>query len=550
MNGGRSPERIRMSIEPLALDGVVPYPPETISEYVDKGYWRDQTLPELLFDTAGRYPDKIAVIDRDSQLSYAHLTDEILRLAAGLQELGLHRGDRVVVHLPNTYEYIVFVFALWELGVVPIVAPIAHRRFEIEHFIEVAQARAYITVASDGGTDLAVMAADLKQRWSHLEHTIILNRGGGGLEYESLLSNGALEHTRRSSPQDVALLQMSGGTTGVPKLMPHTHHTYGYALRRSVGERGITEQAVHLLVIPICHSMSTRSPGFLGAFSVGATIVIAPNGSPDVAFPLIEKHRVNRVSLVPPILLAWLNSSQRDVHDLSSLKTIMCGGAKLGEEVASRVAPEFGVQLSQSFGMGEGLVVSNPADVDRETSVRYQGRPASEADEIRVVDDEGNDVPPGLPGHLLTRGPSVIRGYYRNPEQNALAFTTDGFYRTGDIVERDDRGFIRVVGRSKDQINRGGEKIAPEELENAILAHAGVHNASVIGIDDEILGERVKAYVIPRSPDSAADLTLGKMRQFLRARGLATFKLPDVVELVDKFPYTAVGKVSKRLQRE
>jgi len=539
-----------MSIEPLALDGVVPYPPEAVASYLGEGHWRDQTLPELLFATADRYPDKIAMIDRDTQMSYAQLTDEVLRLAAGLQDLGLSRGDRVLVHLPNTYEYIAFVFALWELGVVPVVAPIAHRRAEIEHFIEIAEARAYITVGSDSGTDLAAMADELKQRWPHLVHTVILDPGGGGAEYDSLLSKGSLEHVRRCSPQDVALLQMSGGTTGVPKLMPHTHNTYGYALRRSVGERGITERTVHLLVIPICHSMSTRSPGFLGAFSVGATIVIASNGSPDVAFPLIERHRVTRASLVPPLLLAWLNSSLRDSYDLSSLKVLMCGGAKLSEEVAARVEPAFGVQLSQSFGMGEGLVVSNPADVDHATSVRYQGRPASVADEIQVVDDEGNDVPPGVPGHLLTRGPSVIRGYYRNPEQNALAFTADGFYRTGDIVERDERGFIRVVGRSKDQINRGGEKIAPEELENAILAHADVHNASVIGVDDEVLGERVKVYLIARSPDSAGDLTLGKVRQFLREKGLATFKLPDAVEVVDEFPYTAVGKVSKRLQRE
>lgn len=539
-----------MSIEPLALDGVVPYPPEAVASYLAEGYWRDQTLPELLFATAERYPDKIAIIDRDTQMTYAQLMDEVLRLAAGLQDLGLSRGDRVVVHLPNTYEYIAFVFALWELGVVPVVAPIAHRRAEIEHFIEIAEARAYITVASDSGTDLAAMAADLKQRWPHLMHTVILDPGGGGAEYDSLLSQGSLEHVRRCSPQDVALLQMSGGTTGVPKLMPHTHNTYGYALRRSVGERGITERTVHLLVIPICHSMSTRSPGFLGAFSVGATIVIASNGSPDVAFPLIERHQVTRASLVPPLLLAWLNSSLRDSYDLSSLQVLMCGGAKLSEEVAERVEPAFGVQLSQSFGMGEGLVVSNPADVDHATSVRYQGRPASAADEIKVVDDDGNDVPPGVPGHLLTRGPSVIRGYYRNPEQNALAFTVDGFYRTGDIVERDGRGFIRVVGRSKDQINRGGEKIAPEELENAILAHAGVHNASVIGVDDEVLGERVKVYLIARSPESAGDLTLGTVRQFLREKGLATFKLPDAVEVVDEFPYTAVGKVSKRLQRE
>ena len=538
-----------MAIQPLTLDGVVPYPPDTVAEYLAKGYWHDQTLPELLFATARRHPDKLAVIDRDTQLTYAQLTDEILRLAAGLQERGLRRGERVVVHLPNTYEYIVFVFALWELGVVPVVAPIAHRRAEIEHFIGIASARAYITVASDAGTDLAVMAADLKDRWLHLEHTVVLDPAGGGAEYDALLSKGSLVHARRCNPQDVALLQISGGTTGIPKLMPHTHHTYGYALRRSVGERGITERTVHLLVMPICHSMSTRSPGFLGAFSVGATVVIAPNGSPDAAFPLIERHRANRVTLVPPILLAWLNSSLR-TYDLSSLEVIMCGGAKLSEEVARRVEPELGVQLSQSFGMGEGLVVSNPADVDRTTSVRYQGRPASEADEIQVIDDEGEDVPPGEPGHLLTRGPSVIRGYYRNPEQNALAFTADGFYRTGDIVERDERGFIRVVGRSKDQINRGGDKIAPEELENAFLAHDGIHNASVIGVDDEALGERIKAYLIPRSPEHATDLTLAKLRLFLREQGLATFKLPDFVEVVDEFPYTAVGKVSKRLQRE
>ncbi|MEX5635136.1 (2,3-dihydroxybenzoyl)adenylate synthase [Parafrankia sp. FMc2] len=539
-----------MSIQPLTLDGVVPYPPETVDEYLAEGYWHDQTLSEMLFATAERHPDKLAVIDRETRLSYRQLTDEVLRLAAGLQDLGLGRGDRVVVHLPNTYEYIVFVFALWELGVIPVVAPIAHRRAEIEHFVEIAEARAYITVASDSGTDLAALAADLKGRWTSLKHTVILDRGGGGAEYDALLSKGSLEHVRRCSPQDVALLQMSGGTTGVPKLMPHTHHTYGYALRRSVGERGITEQTVHLLVMPICHSMSTRSPGFLGAFSVGATIVIAPNGSPDVVFPLIEKHRANRVTLVPPILLFWLNTSLRDAYDLSSMKVIMCGGAKLSEEVARRVEPVLGMELSQSFGMGEGLVVSNPADVDLETRVRYQGRPASAADEIRVIDDEGNDVPPAAPGHLLTRGPSVIRGYYRNPEQNALAFTGDGFYRTGDIVERDERGFIRVVGRSKDQINRGGEKIAPEELENACLAHGGVHNVSVIGVDDEVLGERIKAYLIPRSPADAADLTLSKLRRFLQERGLATFKLPDFVEVVDEFPYTAVGKVSKRLQRE
>jgi 2,3-dihydroxybenzoate-AMP ligase len=168
---------------------------------------------------------------------------------------------------------------------------------------------------------------------------------------------------------------------------------------------------------------------------------------------------------------------------------------------------------------------------------------------LLLLDDAGEPVPPGTPGHLLTRGPTTIRGYYRDPEENARSFTADGFYRTGDIIERYENGYLAVVGRSKDQINRGGEKVAPEEVENLILGYDGVHDVSVVGIPDAILGERVKAFVVPREGADPATLKLASIRRHLREAGLASYKLPDALEVVAEFPQTAVGKVSKRLQR-
>jgi 2,3-dihydroxybenzoate-AMP ligase len=536
-------------LEPLVTDGFVPYPEDVAAGYRKAGYWTDETMPEPLFATIARVPGKTAIIAGETALSYVELGDRILRLAAGLRGLGVERGDRVVVHLPNIGEFIEFVYAFWEIGAIPIFAPVAHRRSEIEHFVQVSEAKAYVTVASHDGADLAALAADLKAKWPSLEHTVVLGPQGGGADLDRLLAHDPLPHERRSLPQDVALLQMSGGTTGRPKLIPHTSETYLHSVRASVPICGITEATVQLTAVPICHSMSVRSPGFLGVLSVGGTVVLARDGSPDTVFPLIQRHRVTQSSIVPPLLLAWLNSSLKDSYDLSSLESLHVGGARLSVEAARRVRPELNLILQQGFGMAEGLVNYNRFDVDEETSVRCQGRPISPGDELLVLDDAGEPVPPGSPGHLLTRGPTTIRGYYRDPDENARSFTADGFYRTGDIIERYENGYLAVVGRSKDQINRGGEKVAPEEVENLILGYEGVHDVSVVGIPDAILGERVKAFVVPREGADPATLKLAPIRRFLRDEGLASYKLPDALEVVAQFPQTAVGKISKRLQR-
>lgn len=535
---------------PLVLDGVVPYPGDIAARYRQQGFWTDQTLAEMLFEVVGRHPSRTAVIAGRTRISYRELGERTLQFAAGFAHLGIRRGDRVVLHLPNVADYVPILFALYEIGAVPVLALAAMRKREIEYFVDFTQARAYVTVESDGRNDFAALAKNLEASSPTLDHTIVLSRDGGGPDVEQLLSHGSLHHRRRSLPSDVAFLQLSGGTTGQAKVIPHTHEDYLASVRASVVIGGVTEDTVQLIVLPMSHSFAMRSPGFLGVLSAGGTIVPAPNGSPDIAFPLIADHGVTDVSVVPPLALVWMNSSTKDRFDLTSLQVLRVGGARFSAEAARRVRTELGATVQQSFGMAEGLTTFTGLDDDEETITCSQGRPTLSADEVVVVDDDGLVVPAGTPGHLLTRGPSTIRGYYRAPELNAHSFTDDGFYRTGDIVCVDDRGYLSVVGRSKDQINRGGDKIAPEEVENLLLAHDLVHDVSVVGVPDDVLGERTKAFVMTRKGSDPSQLTLAVVRDFLKEQGLAVYKLPDVLELVDEFERTAVGKVSKKNQRE
>ncbi|GAB3842969.1 (2,3-dihydroxybenzoyl)adenylate synthase [Nesterenkonia populi] len=559
---------LETAVAPLPLDGEVPYPQDVAAYYRQKEWWTDQTHAEMLFETVARMPQKTAVISGSAQLSYAQLGERVLQVAAGLRAQGISRGDRVVVHLPNSPEYLCTIFALFELGAIPVLAAAGLRRHEIEYFIEFTGAVGFITHRGRGEEAFAELADELRAGPGPLQHAVVLTgehaaapqsavdqqsaeqtAPGGSIDFADLFEHGQLEHRRRSAPSDIAFLQLSGGTTGQPKVIPHTHEAYLFSMRAAVAVTGVTERTVQLAVLPLPHSFAMRSPGYLGVMLTGGTLVLAPDGSPDSAFPLIEEHGVTEASIVPPLALVWLNSSLKERYDLSSLRILRVGGAKFSHEAARRVRPELGATLQQSFGMAEGLHTFTGLEEDEATITGRQGSPAHPGDEIRVLDDAGEPAAPGEPGHLLVRGPSIIRGYYRAPEHDAEVFTPEGFYRTGDIVRRDERGCFEVLGRSRDQINRGGEKIQPEEIENHLLAHAAVHDASVVGVPDELLGERSRAALQLRDGADAEAVTLSSLRQFLRERGLAAHKLPDLLEIVDQLERTAVGKISKNAQR-
>jgi 2,3-dihydroxybenzoate-AMP ligase len=315
----------------------------------------------------------------------------------------------------------------------------------------------------------------------------------------------------------------------------------------AVGHSGLDEDSVFLAVLPVSHNFTFGTPGVMGALSRGAKVVLAPTPSPESAFPLVERERVTITSCTPAVAIQWLDSPLRAKHDLSSLRVMQVGGSRLPAEVAKRIKPELGATVQQVYGMAEGL--NNFTRLDDPEEVRFdtQGRPLCAADEVLVIGWDGKPAAPGEAGELLTRGPYTIRGYYRAPEQNAQAFTPEGFYRTGDVVCVTPSGNFRVEGRIKDLINRGGEKISAEEVEGLMLGHPAVQNAVAVAMPCRVMGERVCAYVIARR---GASLTLEELRAFLARAGIAAFKLPERLELVQSFPLTAVGKVSKKALRD
>jgi len=503
-------------------------PEDFAARYRAAGYWTPETLDGFLTDRAARHGLRPALIGgragdlkARAELSYAELHRTVGRAAAVLRRGGVEPGDRVLVQLPNSVEFVIAIFAAWRLGALPIFSLPAHREHELEAFARSAEPAAYVVA---GG---------------HWHHPALDVRSLVDVETWDLTGPGVTDPSAAHA-EDVAFLQLSGGTTGTPKLIPRTHADYLYSVRESAVICGVTADTRMLVALPAAHNFPMSSPGILGVLHAGGTVVLSPDPSPGSGLRLVERERITMTSLVPPLLQAWLAASARRRHDLSSLERVQVGGARLAEEVARRVRPELGARLQQVFGMAEGLVCYTRDDDPDDLVLGTQGRPISPDDEVRVVDDDGDPVPDGVEGRLLTRGPYTIRGYYRHDDRSS--FDDEGFYRTGDLVRRLPSGHLIVTGRAKDQINRGGEKIAVDEIEGHLLAHGGVHDAALVGVADDYLGERAVAFVIP----GEADLSAEALKDFLRERGLASYKIPDRVEFLDAFPSTGVGKTSRR----
>ncbi|QJS99503.1 (2,3-dihydroxybenzoyl)adenylate synthase [Streptomyces asoensis] len=525
------------------------WPDGFAARYRAAGHWRGETFGGVLRARAAAHPDRVALVDPAPwrrTWTYRELDERADRLAAGFAARGIGRGDRVVVQLPNVGEFVEVVFALFRIGALPVYALPAHRYAEVSWFCSFTEAVAYVVPDTHAGFDHRELASRVRKAAPGLRHVFVAGEPG---EHTPLSEVPCAPDGRPVGPRphELAFLQLSGGTTGVPKLIPRTHDDYLYSLRGSNEICGVDADTRFLVVLPAAHNFPMSSPGWLGVLYAGGTTVLCPKPDPATAFPLVERERITMTGLVPPLALVWTEAAAAGRHDLSSLELALVGGAKYSAEAARRLEPALGCRLMQVFGMAEGLVNYTRLDDDPETVVTTQGRPISPDDEVRIVDDAGHDVPEGEFGQLLTRGPYTIRGYWKAPEHNAKAFTEDGFYRTGDIVRRTPSGHLLVEGRAKDQINRGGEKIAPEEIENIVLAHPSVHDVSVVSVPDPYLGERSLAYVILRS--GAEPLKPAAVKRFVRERGVAAYKVPDLVEFVDAFPHTGVGKVNKKQLR-
>src|SRR5712672_4317304 len=532
------------------LEGVVPFPPELAKRYRDKGYWRDLSLAEEFVPVFRRYAERVAVIDRDAHITYAEIDRVSDRLALNLLEAGLASLDRVVVQLPNVIEFVYLYFALQKIGCIPIAALATHRFLEVSQFANLSGAAACVTPDRYGDFDFTDMVRRVRKETPSVRLGIVLGEAPAGfLSLADLISRDPKKRPEdlralRSDPTDPAIFQLSGGTTGVPKLIPRTHNDYAYNSRIAVEVCGVTADSVLLLALPIAHNLPLACPGLQGYFFHGGKVVLSASTRPGDLFRLIEEHGVTHLKVVPALLIRLINDPDIVRYDLSSLRVIQSGGQRMQPEVRIRtkqLIPSATVQ--ENFGMSEGMLffvrLDDPEDVRLETC----GRPLSPDDEVKLVDEEGREVARGEVGELTCRGPYTLRGYYGVPEYNARQFTPEGFYRSGDLMGLDPSGNYVDEGREKDLINRGGEKISAEEIENLILAHPAVQNIACVPIPDPSLGEKMCACVIPKKGRS---LSLKELVEFLRDRDIAKFKLPERLEILSDFPVSAFGKVSKK----
>lgn len=517
--------------------------PQAFAQYYrDQGYWTGQTFSTLLQERAQQLPEHTAVVGGDQRWSYAQLKRRADTAAAGFIALGLEPGERVVVQLNNIPEFLSVTFGLFRARLIPVFVLPAHRQTEIAHLAGNAEASALVVGPSPDDFDYVAMAREVQAEIPALQHIIAVGEARGAISFDGFEANTAALPENDADPSSVAFMQASGGSTGLSKLIPRTHDDYLYSCRASADICGLSETTVYLGALPVAHNFPMSSPGIMGTLCAGGRIVMSPTPNPETAFPLIERERVTITGLVPPLALLWLQAAAHNSADLSSLEVLQVGGSKLTPEAARRVRPVLGCTLQQVFGMAEGLVNYTRFDDPEEQIIATQGRPISTDDEILIVDDDDKPVAAGTAGHLLTRGPYTIRAYHNEPAANAHSFTADGYYRTGDIVRMTPAGNLEVRGRAKDHINRAGEKVSAEEIEDHLLAHPNIFDAAVVGIPDDYLGERSCAFIIPAGDKPKST----RIKAWMRERGVAVFKVPDQIKFVDSFQTTAVGKTSRK----
>ncbi len=527
------------------MEGFVPFPADRAAAYRAAGYWSGRMLDSILGDAAQSWPRRTAVIDAlaDRGLSYAELDARADRAAAGLRDLGIEPGDRVLLQLPNGSGFAVALFGLLRAGAIPVLCLPGHRFAELGHFAAVSGAVAMLIPGASSGFDYPAMARDLLAQHPSLRHVIVDGDPGEFTSWAQLCARAPGQGPAPAAdPGSPALLLVSGGTTGTPKLIPRTHDDYVFNAKASAEVCGLSGDDVYLAILPAGHNFPLACPGLLGAMTVGATTVFGRDPSPEAAFAAVARHGVTVTALVPALAKLWAHACEWEPVTPKSLRLLQVGGARLEPQDARLLRAALTPGVQQVFGMAEGLLNFTRLDDPPETVDHTQGRPVCAGDEVRIVDAAGDPVAPGEEGELLVRGPYTINGYFRAGPDNERCFDPDGFYRSGDLVRRRADGYLVVTGRVKDVICRGGETISAADLEEQLASHPAIASAAAVALPDRYLGEKICAAVVFRGEP----LSLDQLNDYLDGRGVAAHTRPDMLVALPALPVTPIGKVDKR----
>jgi 2,3-dihydroxybenzoate-AMP ligase len=534
----------------LTLEGVVPFPAEDAARWRARGYWQGRALGRVFAECFQAHGERIAIVYEDEQITYRALGTRVERLACHLLDLGLRPLDRVVMQLPNIPEFVYLYFALQRIGAIPLMALPPHRRREISFYLEFIEAKGYAIDDRVGRFDFVEFAKELMEAGVPVGMVFLAGAGRDGFYGIADLLAAEPDHSPRDldelaiDPDDPCIFQLSGGTTGVPKVIPRSHNDYVYNTRAAAAVNDIRPDDKLLVTLPIAHNFPLACPGIQGFFLAGAQCVLTTSTRPADNLRLIEAQRITHVEIVPALMIRWLSDPGLGTVDLTSVRVINSGGQKFQIETKRGAEAAFSQsKVQEVFGMAEGLLMFSRLDDSREVRWETVGRPVCPDDEVKLVDENDEEILSAGPiGELLCRGPYTLRGYFKVPEYNARTFTPDGFFRTGDLMRRHPTGNLVVEGRKKDLINRGGEKISAEEIENLILAHPAVKEVACVPMPDPVMGERMCTYLVLRPGHT---VELAELIDFLQASGIARFKLPERLEFLPELPISNFGKVAK-----
>ena len=517
--------------------------------YREAGYWRATTSNDWLEAVAAKAPGRLALQDRRDRLDYRTYLRRVQRLAARFVALGLTADDVVAVQLPNWNEFAIAVNAAMLAGIPFCQYHSDFRSREVEFILGFTEASALVMPTRHRGFDYSAMIEPLRAGLPHLKHILAVGDEvpDGYLDLRAFLETdadpelpaAALRQYRPNADQ-LARTAFTSGTTGNPKAVLHTHNTTNCALKFLNRGQRIAADSVLLVFLPV--GLNWGLFNIQQAIDAGCRVVLQDIFRAEEALALIAGERVTHFCCAPAHLVAMLNVPAFESHDLSSLQVVMTGGASCPIEVIREVQDRMPGHLLEMYGMLEcgtqahTLLTDDPAEVCGSV-----GRPVPEMG-IRVVDDDGADLPAGAVGEILTAGPSVTLGYYNNPSVNEESFTADGWFHTGDQGSFDSEGNLRIVGRKKEMLIRGGANIYPREIEEVLYQHPGIRDAAIVGVPDPRLGERVCACIVPRAGET---VTFEGLTDFLKGR-IATYKLPEFLQIYDDLPRTPTGKVQKR----
>ena len=538
------------------LEGFTPYKKKDAEKYNKFRWWSGLTFGDLLDRGADIHPEKEAFVDGKTRLTYGEAREKTNKLAIGLLDLGIQPLDRVLVQLPNWNEFVFAYFALQKIGAITVLLIDRYRQFEITRLISLTGATSWIVASQYKNTDYIPIIHDVLKEHPEVKNVITVRGKGDQTPFTSLerliekaeLTEGNLARLaeRRPDPMQVAHMGPTGGTTGAPKIVPRTHNSLinGIEYCSKAWEQSIED--INLLAGPIGHDL-TFSKGFIGSIiTLGKVVFLDSTENKDIC-ETIEGEKVTSTIWVPTLAQRMLQYEDLHKHDLSSLKKMHSAGGASHPDLVKEVTEKLRMKFYNGYGGTEGMTtITRPRD-DLAVICSTVGRPTCPFDTYKVIDKGRNELPAGAEGELVLKGPGVFTGYYNNPEENKKVFTRDGFFRTGDLAKIDEKGYITITGRIKEMINRGGESISATEIERLITRHPDVAAVAVIPMPDPLMGERVCAYIQPKT---GARLTFEGVISFLRAQKASVLQLPERIEFIDAMPYTGVQKTDKRFLQE